>query len=252
MGRKLSSVGQENSDCFMSFPSSCCKFTLTISCSPCLADGADPSVNISLITTKANLSCSFPLLSSPVTSCTPVHLSLHTLPVFLLCTDKEEIGTAILLLSRSWGLEPLPWKCVGVVFTSPDATKRPCFPESNSVTVLAVFEPCVFEKDDVREPVLPCDLPALARGIRAGWLQLMTADWNVIFWVLFFLQFQDRIIDAGPKGNYARFMNHCCQPNCETQKWCVNGDTRVGLFALVNIKAGKELTVNACTSLGVL
>ncbi|NXO58999.1 NSD1 protein, partial [Aramus guarauna] len=55
---------------------------------------------------------------------------------------------------------------------------------------------------------------------------------------------KDRIIDAGPKGNYARFMNHCCQPNCETQKWCVNGDTRVGLFAIVNIKAGTELTFN--------
>uniref|UniRef100_A0A8C6YAC3 Histone-lysine N-methyltransferase, H3 lysine-36 specific n=1 Tax=Naja naja TaxID=35670 RepID=A0A8C6YAC3_NAJNA len=55
---------------------------------------------------------------------------------------------------------------------------------------------------------------------------------------------KDRIIDAGPKGNYARFMNHCCQPNCETQKWLVNGDTRVGLFALVNIKAGTELTFN--------
>ncbi|KAH0510088.1 Histone-lysine N-methyltransferase, H3 lysine-36 and H4 lysine-20 specific [Microtus ochrogaster] len=49
---------------------------------------------------------------------------------------------------------------------------------------------------------------------------------------------KDRIIDAGPKGNYARFMNHCCQPNCETQKWSVNGDTRVGLFALSDIKAG--------------
>ncbi len=33
-------------------------------------------------------------------------------------------------------------------------------------------------------------------------------------------------------------MNHCCQPNCETQKWTVNGDTRVGLFALVDIAAG--------------
>lgn len=55
---------------------------------------------------------------------------------------------------------------------------------------------------------------------------------------------KDRIIDAGPKGNHARFMNHCCQPNCETQKWSVNGDTRVGLFALTNIKAGTELTFN--------
>uniref|UniRef100_A0A4W5RY32 Histone-lysine N-methyltransferase, H3 lysine-36 specific n=1 Tax=Hucho hucho TaxID=62062 RepID=A0A4W5RY32_9TELE len=56
---------------------------------------------------------------------------------------------------------------------------------------------------------------------------------------------KDRIIDAGPKGNQARFMNHCCQPNCETQKWTVNGDTRVGLFALEDIpEAGVELTFN--------
>ncbi|XP_053188161.1 histone-lysine N-methyltransferase, H3 lysine-36 specific, partial [Scomber japonicus] len=55
---------------------------------------------------------------------------------------------------------------------------------------------------------------------------------------------KDRIIDAGPKGNEARFMNHCCQPNCETQKWTVSGDTRVGLFALVDVSAGTELTFN--------
>ena len=40
------------------------------------------------------------------------------------------------------------------------------------------------------------------------------------------------MIDAGPKGNNARFMNHSCDPNCITQKWSVNGDTRVGLFAI--------------------
>ncbi|CAL8272103.1 unnamed protein product [Boreogadus saida] len=55
---------------------------------------------------------------------------------------------------------------------------------------------------------------------------------------------KDRIIDAGPKGNQARFMNHCCQPNCETQKWTVNGDTRVGLFAIQDIPQGVELTFN--------
>uniref|UniRef100_A0A8C6UYL9 Histone-lysine N-methyltransferase, H3 lysine-36 specific n=1 Tax=Neogobius melanostomus TaxID=47308 RepID=A0A8C6UYL9_9GOBI len=55
---------------------------------------------------------------------------------------------------------------------------------------------------------------------------------------------KDRVIDAGPKGNEARFMNHCCQPNCETQKWTVNGDTRVGLFALQDIPKGVELTFN--------
>ena len=39
-------------------------------------------------------------------------------------------------------------------------------------------------------------------------------------------------------------MNHSCDPNCETQKWTVNGDTRVGLFALQDIPSGSELTFN--------
>ncbi|CAE1316000.1 WHSC1 [Acanthosepion pharaonis] len=55
---------------------------------------------------------------------------------------------------------------------------------------------------------------------------------------------KNRIIDAGPKGNLSRFMNHSCQPNCETQKWMVNGDVRVGLFSLHDIPAGSELTFN--------
>lgn len=46
---------------------------------------------------------------------------------------------------------------------------------------------------------------------------------------------RDYIIDAGPKGNLARFMNHSCEPNCETQKWVVNGLMRVGLFAITDI-----------------
>jgi len=48
-----------------------------------------------------------------------------------------------------------------------------------------------------------------------------------------------RIIDAGPKGNLSRFMNNSCEPNCETQKWTVNGDLHIGLFAAKNIPAGK-------------
>ncbi|KAF7992681.1 hypothetical protein HCN44_005025 [Aphidius gifuensis] len=53
-----------------------------------------------------------------------------------------------------------------------------------------------------------------------------------------------RLIDAEPKGNLSRFMNHSCQPNCETQKWTVNGDTRIGLFALRDISNNEELTFN--------
>lgn len=38
--------------------------------------------------------------------------------------------------------------------------------------------------------------------------------------------------------------DHSCAPNCETQKWTVNGDTRIGLFALRGIETGEELTFN--------
>lgn len=55
---------------------------------------------------------------------------------------------------------------------------------------------------------------------------------------------KDLVIDAGPKGNLARFMNHSCEPNCVTQKWTVNKAPRVGLFALKDIPAGSELTFN--------
>uniref|UniRef100_A0A8C5E4C6 Histone-lysine N-methyltransferase NSD3 n=1 Tax=Gouania willdenowi TaxID=441366 RepID=A0A8C5E4C6_GOUWI len=53
---------------------------------------------------------------------------------------------------------------------------------------------------------------------------------------------KDRVIDAGPKGNSSRFINHSCSPNCETQKWTVNGDVRIGLFTLCDIEPGTELT----------
>ena len=50
------------------------------------------------------------------------------------------------------------------------------------------------------------------------------------------------IIDAGRKSNHARFINHSCGPNCETQKWRVRGEPRIGIFARQNIPAGSELT----------
>lgn len=49
------------------------------------------------------------------------------------------------------------------------------------------------------------------------------------------------------KGNYIvilLFTDHSCSPNCETQKWTVNGDTRIGLFALRDIESREELTFN--------
>uniref|UniRef100_A0A8C7RX85 [histone H3]-lysine(36) N-trimethyltransferase n=1 Tax=Oncorhynchus mykiss TaxID=8022 RepID=A0A8C7RX85_ONCMY len=52
----------------------------------------------------------------------------------------------------------------------------------------------------------------------------------------------NEIIDATLKGNCSRFMNHSCEPNCETQKWTVNGQLRVGFFTSKTVTAGTELT----------
>ncbi|CAK7346748.1 unnamed protein product [Dovyalis caffra] len=48
-------------------------------------------------------------------------------------------------------------------------------------------------------------------------------------------------IDATKKGSLARFINHSCQPNCETRKWTVLGEIRVGIFAKQIISVGTEL-----------
>nr|XP_016453217.1 PREDICTED: histone-lysine N-methyltransferase ASHH1-like [Nicotiana tabacum] len=51
-------------------------------------------------------------------------------------------------------------------------------------------------------------------------------------------------IDATRKGSFARFINHSCHPNCETRKWTVLGETRVGIFAKQDISVGTELAYN--------
>ncbi|CDP11932.1 unnamed protein product [Coffea canephora] len=50
------------------------------------------------------------------------------------------------------------------------------------------------------------------------------------------------VIDACAKGNLGRFINHSCEPNCRTEKWMVNGEVCIGIFALRDIKKGEEVT----------
>lgn len=50
------------------------------------------------------------------------------------------------------------------------------------------------------------------------------------------------IVSVGVGVFSCRFINHSCQPNLETQKWMVDGKTRIGLFSLADIPAGTELT----------
>lgn len=53
---------------------------------------------------------------------------------------------------------------------------------------------------------------------------------------------KDFTIDATFKGNASRFLNHSCDPNCSLEKWQVEGETRVGVFAARLIEVGEPLT----------
>ncbi|ORY06266.1 SET domain-containing protein [Neocallimastix californiae] len=58
----------------------------------------------------------------------------------------------------------------------------------------------------------------------------------------YFIHYESgKVIDACQKGSVARFANHSCDPNCSMERWVVNGEIRVGLFALRNIEASEEL-----------
>ncbi|XP_069704596.1 uncharacterized protein ash1 isoform X2 [Periplaneta americana] len=50
------------------------------------------------------------------------------------------------------------------------------------------------------------------------------------------------VIDGHRMGGDGRFVNHSCEPNCEMQKWSVNGLFRMALFALRDIQAHEELS----------
>ncbi|KAI9003784.1 hypothetical protein DFJ74DRAFT_418262 [Hyaloraphidium curvatum] len=60
---------------------------------------------------------------------------------------------------------------------------------------------------------------------------------------IYFLAYEEgEVIDACRRGSEARFVNHSCEPNTHIEKWRVNGEFCVGVFASRAIPAGAELT----------
>src|SRR5699024_3290617 len=55
----------------------------------------------------------------------------------------------------------------------------------------------------------------------------------------FFALSSGEVIDGGQEGNDARWINHCCEPNCEAQE--NDEGTNVYIVALRDINAGEEL-----------
>ncbi|KAL9263383.1 Histone-lysine N-methyltransferase ASHH3-like protein [Drosera capensis] len=62
---------------------------------------------------------------------------------------------------------------------------------------------------------------------------------------------RDMVIDATYKGNKSRYINHSCCPNTEMQKWSIDGEMRIGIFATRDIKIAEHLTYDYQRKLGV-
>ena len=52
----------------------------------------------------------------------------------------------------------------------------------------------------------------------------------------------DFIVDATDCGSAARFVNHCCEPNCYSRVITVDGEKHIVIMALRDLPRGDELT----------
>ena len=62
--------------------------------------------------------------------------------------------------------------------------------------------------------------------------------------VYFFQLDSQTVIDSGAMGSMARFINHSCDPNCNTEIWKVGGERRVAIVSSRAIRMGTEVTIN--------
>lgn len=80
------------------------------------------------------------------------------------------------------------------------------------------------------------------RGERVDWDEALTrpdTDPDNPFHTFFFSLDDGRVIDASVRGNAARWINHSCAPNCESEE---DEEGKVFIHALRKIAKGEELT----------
>jgi len=79
------------------------------------------------------------------------------------------------------------------------------------------------------------------RGMRTDWDEALSrpdSDPDNPFHTFFFELDDGRVIDAGRRGNAARWINHSCKPNCKTRE---DDEGRVFIYAKRDIDPGEEL-----------
>ena len=92
--------------------------------------------------------------------------------------------------------------------------------------------------------------PPSARAFASSSTAASASDWDIAvtrpdsdpdnpFHTFFFSLDDGRVIDANVGGNAARWINHSCAPNCETEE---TDDGKVFIFAQRSIAKGEELT----------
>ena len=89
-------------------------------------------------------------------------------------------------------------------------------------------------------------------GERIGWPEALRRhphDPEQPFHTFYFSVDDDTVIDGNVGGDFSRFMNHSCDPNCEAELVEGVGDTRIFILALRDIAAGEELVYNYGLSL---
>lgn len=89
-------------------------------------------------------------------------------------------------------------------------------------------------------------------GERIGWPEALRRhphDPEQPFHTFYFSVDDDTVIDGNVGGDFSRFMNHSCDPNCEAELVEGKGGTRIFVLALRDIEAGEELVYNYGLSL---
>jgi histone-lysine N-methyltransferase MLL3 len=54
----------------------------------------------------------------------------------------------------------------------------------------------------------------------------------------------DNVVDATISGGLARYINHCCDPNCVAETVCLDKDEKIVIIANKRIAKGEEVNLD--------